>query len=409
MLFRAVVVLLPCASSAFAAAFVSIGFGVCTEKEVADPVLWTPCDPNFDPADQCHGPPVIKSCDQNVYAFPTLAGLWNTPKSWVTASTLDNVLVPSHNHKAGTSAVTVPVTVFDPFSAKPITEASREQVLNKMGERLHQADVRIVRSDSLRSDFMGDQYQTTDHAYLLVETPGSGDAVLVVNLDNSERANKYGFPAATRIPAICEHVKSIYARWEASKSGNARFMVTFLEGCRRSFDHRGEEVSWAYSDAYVAPMIERIEEVCDVRWLRQDVRNNIGPMSFCLATFEKRPPGAAKPEVEIEVTPHQLLSGGHGSVAAQLRFASGHESVWVVALPLDLSPKEGLTVKALRQLTRLMKEDPSTVCAVGDLNSIAGINMDSLVQAMHEEGLTHLLDFKTPTYFGAYFDLVPEF
>jgi hypothetical protein len=363
-------------------------------------MLWTPCDRNFDPADQCHRPPVVKSCDQTVYVFPTLAGLWNKPKSWVTASTLDNVLVSSH--KAGASTVTV--TVFDPFSAKPITEASREQVLNKMGDRLHQADVRIIRSDS-----MGDQYQTTDHAYLLVETPGSGDAVLVVNLDNSERANKHGFPAATRIPAICEHVNSIYARWEASKSGNARFMVTFLEGCRRSFDHRGEEVSWTYSDPYVAPMIERIEEVCGVRWLRQDVRNNIGPMSFCIATFEKLPPGAAKPEVEIEVTPHQLLTGGHGSVAAQLRLASEHESVWVVSLPLDLSPKEGMTVKALRQLAKLMKEDPSAVGAVGDLNSIAGRNMDSLVQVLDDEGLNNLVNFTTPTYFGAYFDLVPEF
>jgi hypothetical protein len=333
-------------------------------------------------------------CDQSVYVFPTLRGYNTEPKSWVTASTLDNVLVVEG------SQLEVPVTVYDPFEARELDETTRDLVLAQHHEKIS-----------------SETYQTTDHAYVLVETPRTHDAVLVVSLDNSERANKHGHPAADRIPAVCKHINKIFDEWRTKSRQPGHFMVTFLEGCRRSFTEfkwKGsiivEEVPWDFPTRWEKPMIVQIEEHCDVTWMNQDAKNNPGDMSFCLATFSKTHESPATYDVHLAT--HSLITTGHGSAAVQLTFGAEpvRDSVWVVGLPLDLSHEDGgVTGEALTELARLMKQDPNAVCAVGDMNTISGRNTDALLEVMASEGLKPLLNFTTPTYFGAYFDLVPEF
>jgi hypothetical protein len=241
-------------------------------------------------------------------------------------------------------------------------------------------------------------YHTTNHAYLFVETPHR-HGVLVVWLDNSERANVNGSPAVIRVPAICAHVKSIHSRWRQEPETGI-FAVTFIDGCRRSFDANGHLVKWT-------ELVLLIQQECELSWLGRDVRHHEGELSLCLATFVSE--NLAVQDTSLSIENHRPETGSF--VSAQLTFLSPvetesctfyeKESVFVFSLP---SRSLSLTAKALRHLAWTMKSETSTVCAVGALNSIPGKNMDALIEVMDQESLRPLIDFRVPTYFSAYFD-----
>jgi hypothetical protein len=359
--------------------FIERGFGNCATLE--------PWSFYRVSVDMCYDLPVEETCDQSVYAFPIEHG------SWVTASTLDNVLVRADRTE------TVSVTLYDPFKARELTDDTREAVLVDMERRTNGWP----------------EYRTTDHAYVLVETPRHGDAVLVVSLDNSERANKHDQPAGDRILEICKHVDKVYDEWDARSEGSERFVVTFLEGCRRSFHevgyYRGKilhELPWVSESPHKVSMVWMIEHYCGLTWLDRDVRES-ADTSFCVATFKKPRlvRGFRKRFFSKEVVAPYLLPTSSTPAAAitfwNLVIAGGSarldaETVWVAQLSPD-------NTSALRELAKLMKADRTSVCAVVDLNTT---HVASMLDVVSQEGLEPLVDLKLPTYFGAYFDTVPE-
>jgi len=272
-------------------------------------------------------------------------------KRWQ-AGTLDNVIVNLRN---------CDYQLFDPNTGLEITDETKKEVL-----------------EAAQANIAAQKYLTTDHAIIKVKQAGA--TLLVVSLDNSERANKNGSPAFSRIPAICAAIKSIVK--------DEPFAVAFLESCRRSFDG-DREVPWP-------EVVARIKQECGVVHLGE-FKNNPGDMSFGISLFGRG--------VDPAFVAHErLLAEGFGNVALAVEFENG-SLFWVVGLPFDLSG--ATTLAAFNGLVDLMHRYPNSV-AVGDLNAIAEVCAKPMIDTLAKTNLRALVPFSTPTFFPAFFDPICE-
>ena len=109
-----------------------------------------------------------------------------------------------------------------------------------------------------------------------------------------------------------------------------------------------------------------------------------------------------------EVIPRQLIKEGFGSVALGVNIDS--KIYWGVHFPLDFkgSGELNLGAKTMTSLCKVMDEYPGTQFALGDFNTIPGKIESAIREAMDKGGKIFLRDDGTPTFFGAYYDLVPS-
>jgi hypothetical protein len=318
----------------------------------------------------------------------------------ITAFTADNVLLPAH------ASVMPQISLFDPFDANLITyDNSHARAL-------------VSRMEQIRTSHK--KYLTTNHAYILVELPSA--LVLVATLDNSELAEANKSPVTARIYYICEHVRKIRDRLnQREKNKRKVFTLTFTDGCRASLDQDGTVVEWT------SGLVPAIEAHCGVTW-HSDTRNNeINLTAPCMSTFVFPQHGhhgqhGRSCGPSFSIARRALSPLGSGAVVLELKFglnvglkfgheATGLTSVWI----FNFAAQDDMWLLAhnVGALTWLLNRelvgDGGLVCALGNLNTKPGSNVEQIAHILRAADVDPLIPFHVPTYFGAEFDLGESF
>jgi hypothetical protein len=346
----------------------ALGYGSCEPFAVCVSPGKAPCE-LFEDRTYSHC-----NCDQMVYKAMV-------NKSTVVAGTLDNVVIRPDLEAR------IRVTVHDPASTSSWT-------LSQTGgdSEAARADV-LARHKQRAKDLV---YDTTDHA--LVEFAfrfygwqSEERRVLVVSLDNSERANKHGKPAFERVPRLCRRVREAI--------DGRPTVVVFLEAGRRSFEGR-RPVLWP-------EFMAELEYWCQLTH-QHTVRNNDGDLAFGIAVFDTAANWRGTGVAIIRTEALLKSDDNFGSVAVGLHYrerqcGGRNPIVWVVGLPFDMTGTT--TTRATEKALDLFRH-ANTIAVLGDFNTVAGPLASAFLTAVANRNLTALVPLTLPTFFGAHFDAV---
>jgi hypothetical protein len=239
------------------------------------------------------------------------------------------------------------------------------------------------------------EYPTTDHLFISVEVDNV--VCLYVSLDNSVRANNYGYALYKRLPKLCEVVSTCISNFN---NKGKECLVFFSESCRPSFDgcdlnNRINEMSWF-------KMRQEISRCCKLEYLGECTNNEdpncmaFGVSAFCTAGCISEING---------ILPRRILTEGYGSGALGVKFQSG-KIIWGIHFPVDFknSGTENFGYKAMVRLSKIMETHQGSILAMGDFNTIPGKIIQSIAPAILEN--MELLHWNFPTYFGSYYDTI---
>lgn len=236
------------------------------------------------------------------------------------------------------------------------------------------------------------QYTTTDHTPIVIKF---GDLFYIyLSLDNSVRANSYGFPLKNRLGKLCDLIKRII------KEIGSECIIFFSESCRPSFD--GSNINDRKNEMTWFEMREFIETNCALSYLGESTNNDdlsgmsFGVSAFCTITY--------KSHIHT-ILPRKILTEGFGSGAIGVKTKNGN-CVWGIHFPLDFKSKgtDNLGAKTMVNLCTMMKT-MGNCCAFGDFNTIPGHIADTIKASIDPE-LEFVVHDENPTFFGSFYDEV---
>ena len=237
--------------------------------------------------------------------------------------------------------------------------------------------------EKVTKDAREDRYENTDHLFTLIEV--GSVSFLYVSLDNSVRATNKGFPLTDRLENICDAVVMCLEKLE-------RCVVFFSESCRE------------FAGASWFKIRQTISKRCALEYLGECANNeDVNGMAFGISAFCTE----ACVDLIYAVLPRHISTFEFGSGAVGIKLVTG-EIVWGIHFPIDFrrTGHENSQFKAMSGLVDVMRKHEGSVAAIGDFNTIPGNPIKSVVGAVPED--MELLGWNMPTFFGAFYDAIPE-
>jgi len=224
----------------------------------------------------------------------------------------------------------------------------------------------------------------------------TNDCPLITKLNESEKD-----VPPSRLDNICDALNNM------TKQYHNEFVVFFSESCRSSFHgsigDRKYEMTWL-------EIMRRIALNTNLTCMAQK-RNNEDPsgLSFGISAWislnAERHIDNFFCESILDIDP-ETKSFGSGVIGIRLKSGT---IMWVVHFPIDFfNNRESKKNKAhisMVNLQKLMDSYPGSFCAFGDMNTIEGLQNDTIRDAINNEKYELLLNNVT-TFFGSNFDLV---
>jgi hypothetical protein len=259
-------------------------------------------------------------------------------------------------------------------------------------------------------------HESTDHLMYSITIFEAGEefTFYYVSLENSVRSIENDYPLITllnndenapisRLDNICFAVNNM------TKQNNTEFVVFFSESCRSSFfgsiNDRKHEMSWV-------EIMKRMKKLTGLTCLTQK-RNNedSSGLSFGISAWiSENGEQLVDNFFTNSILDYNKESKSFGSGVVGIRLKSG-TIVWGVHFPIDwFNNRESKKNKghiAMKNLQDLMDSYPGSFCAFGDMNTIPGLQNDTIRDAINNEKYELLLD-NVYTFFGSNFDTVNQ-
>jgi hypothetical protein len=238
----------------------------------------------------------------------------------------------------------------------------------------------ISMMEQARKNTLAGIYKTIDHLPIVVLHKDRW--IIYISLDNSVRANLYGFPLHSRLGNIIVLINKIIKN--CKKIYEAECVFFFSESCRPS-----EKVSWL-------EMRLRLSKETGLIHIGEGVNNNDSSlMSFGISAFT-----TSITDIEgyfIE----KICENGFGSIAFNLKLRSG--IITAVHFPLDFKGNGKDNIDTLVNLQKMMIKYKIEL-SLGDFNSLPPF-YKRMSEAILEE-----FDWIAPmvSFIGAFYDVLPE-